>query len=265
MMNSSDKLPHDGELLVSPSRKFKETVIFVHHFGGHKRSTKRHQEILLQAGYNCVTFNLYYNSFAGKMTLRKRLKNMLDHFISRRKSFICQWTNELSNILDQVPGDKIIFSLSSPSVSVASSMASGQRKDIKAWICDCGPFLDVWTCFWNYNKYEAKIKNPLLLILFNTLGFLMFGGKGYKKHVEEWLLSFPKDFPVLSLRSGKDRLVPPSSIDKFFNIYNNLMVKSHCFDEAGHLTAIKSHTSKYSQIILTFLQKNSSSLESSAD
>lgn len=265
MTNSLNNLPFDGELFAAPSKKFKETIVFVHHFGGNKKSTRRHQDILLQAGYDCVTFNLYYHSFSGKMTFKKRLKSMFRHFLSGRRNFIHQWTHELSTILDLIPGDKILFSLSSPSVSVASSIATHQRKDIKAWVCDCGPFLEAWTCFWNYNKYEAQIKNPIFLLLFNSLGFLMFGGIGYKSHVQKWLLSFSKGFPVLSLRAENDQLVPPSAIDKFFSVYNDLNIQIHCFKQAGHLTAIKSHAFEYSQVILTFLQKHSSSLESRTD
>ncbi len=256
-------LPFDGEYLKSPSKKFNETIVFVHHFGGHKRSTRRHQNLVLEAGFDCVTFNLYFNSARGQQSFRHRFKKMFFHFAKGRRNFINQWTDELAEILDTLPGRKIIFSLSSPSTAVAGNIGRDHRKDISAWVCDCGPFLDAWTCFWNYNVHLSGAQNWLMTFVFNTIGFIMFGGIFYKTRMKKWVLSFPKGFPVLSLRAQKDALVPPVSIDRFFSLSDGLDLVSHTFVEAGHLDAVKKNEHQYKEIVLTFLQKNATRLESS--
>lgn len=264
-MNLIPSLPFDGEYRASPSKRYREVIIFVHHFGGHKRSTKRHQEMVLNAGYDCVTFNLYYNSQEGKITTHQRLKNLISHFASGKRNFIDQWIAQLSVILDQIPGEKIVYSLSSPSTSVVGCVGHKERKDIKAWVCDCGPFLDVWNCFWNYNRYESRLSNWPSIALFNVLGFTMFGGIGYRARMQKWILRFPKDFPILSLRAGRDKLVPPQAIEKFFNLSSGLDLQTHLFSQADHLGAIKTDAGSYKSVVLTFLQKNSSLLETSKE
>lgn len=255
-------LPFDGEYRHSPSRRFEEVVVFIHHFGGHKNSTRRHQEMVLKAGYDCVTFNLYYNS-QERIPTQKRLSNLVRHFFSGKRNFIDQWMKQLNLILDQIPGNKILYSLSSPSTAVVGCIGGQQRSDIKAWICDGGPFLDLWKCFWNYNRHESGLSHLLPLTLFNTLGFIMFGGFGYRTRMRRGLLMFPKDFPILSLRAAQDQLVPPSSIQKFFSLSNNLNINVHTFSPADHLSAIKTDRDTYERTVLTFLQKRSSVLETS--
>jgi len=248
-------LPFEGERRFSPSKKYEETVVFVHHFGGHKWSTKRHQDLVLDAGFDCVTFNLYFNSFEGPQSAAQQLSKMFRHLVGLEKDFVLQWAEQLNLILDQIPGDKVIFSLSSPSSAVASCWGLHQRTDLRAWICDCGPFLDAWQCFRNYSRYEAHLENPPFLQAFTLLGYLLFGGLSYQKRMREWMSRLPPAFPLLSLRAGKDLLVPPSSIQKFFSPYKDLNLKVFCFEEAGHLTAIKSMPEKYRQVVVTFLQE----------
>lgn len=262
MSSQTLSLPFDGEYRRSSSKRFHEVIVFIHHFGGHKHSTKRHQEMVLKAGYDCVTFNLYYHS-QEKLSPRERLSNLLEHFLSGRRNLFEQWVKQLDLILDQIPGDKVIYSLSSPSTAAVGSIGLRQRKDVKAWICDGGPFLDLWKCFWNYNRYESKLTHLVPLTLFNTLGFLMFGGLTYRAKMRRWLLRFPKDFPILNLRAAQDQLVPPSAIQKFFSLSNQLSPEVHVFSHSDHLSAIKTERETYEKTVLTFLQKISSVLETS--
>lgn len=248
-------LPFEGEYHASPSRRFQEVVVLIHHFGGSKKSTRRHQKMLLQAGFDCVSFNLYFHSHDRTQTIQQRLKSLMFHFLSGKRNFIDQWVIQLSQVLDHLPGEKILYSLSSPSTSAVGVLGPKKRSDIKAWVCDCGPFLDVWTCFWNYSRHEARLSHFWALFLFNLLGFTMFGGWGYERRMKKWMDQIPPQFPALSLRSGQDQLVPPQSIQKFFNLSSNLSLQVCHFDQAGHLDAVKTASKDYQEIVLTFLQK----------
>ena len=247
-------LPFEGEYLCSPSKKHSDIVVFIHHFGGNKKSTRRHQKILLEAGYDCVTFNLYYHSFDADSQFSHRLMKLIRHVVTGHKNFIETWTDQLNSVLDHLPGEKILFSLSSPSTSAVGVLGGKQRKDVKAWICDSGPFLDAWECFWNYNAVLARISNPLLLAAINTTSFIIFGGLGYERRLRRWISETPKDFPVLSLRCEKDQLVPLRAIEKFFALPHSFRLSTHLFNGAEHLGGIKTHFSDYRQILIEFLQ-----------
>jgi len=247
-------LPFEGEYLHSPSKRHKEIVVFIHHFGGSKKTTRRHQKLILDEGYDCVIFNLYYHSFDSGLSQWKRVGKFFTHFLTFHKNFIHSWSFQLNEVLNQIPGQKILFSLSSPSTSVVGVLGHYKRTDIQGWVCDCGPFLDAWSCFRNYNSLLANIKNPFLLYLINASAFVMFGGIGYKARMKSWLSQFPMNFPVLSLRCEKDLLVPPTSIDKFFNISNALRIFRHTFKDLGHLEGIKRAPQEYRQVLVQFLQ-----------
>ena len=53
-------IPFDGQYFPSPEKKFRETIILVHHFGGSYHSLKRHQQFYNDLGFDCVGFNLSF-------------------------------------------------------------------------------------------------------------------------------------------------------------------------------------------------------------
>ncbi len=261
MSEKFENLPYEGEYRKAPSKRFNEVIVFVHHFGGQKRSTRRHQEMVLAAGYDCVIFNLHYNSSKATHSPNQRLLRLFKNYLKVPRSFISIWTDELNEILNQIPGPKIIYSLSSPSTAVVGCLGPKKRQDIQAWVCDCGPFLKVWQCFWNYSKYEAKRSNFFSILFFNTFGFLFFGGVFYRTRMRRWLRINNRQVPTLSLRAGQDRLVPAHAVSDFFSLPNSLRVESETFAHSNHLDAIKTDASRYQSVVLTFLQNHSSFLE----
>lgn len=255
------KLPYDGELLLSPNKKFKETIVFVHHFGGNKRTTKRHQNLVLELGFDCVTFNLFENSQGKEIDGFERVKRLILHLFKGKKTYVANWTKELNDILNSIEGSKIIFSLSSPSTSAVGVLGKLKRKDIKAWVCDGGPFVQIWSCFKNYAALETKTKNPIISYIHTTLGFIFFGGLGYNRRMTLWLKDLPKDLPILNFRAALDQLVPEKAIEGFFALNVELEPEVVRLEHSGHLEGIKTEKGLYHSKLSDFLSKHATPLD----
>lgn len=244
----------------SDNKKFQETIVFVHHFGGNKHTTLRHQDLVLKLGFDCVSFDLYQSHDAKKITSAQRIKRQIDHLRTLHKSFVTTWVQELDAVLDQIEGPKILYTFSSPSSSAAGVIGYKKRKDIKAWICDGGPFLRIWECFRNYAIMETDTTNVFVSNIFTTMGFLLFGGIGFDQKMKKWLKDFPEKFPILSLRADHDELVPANAIQEFFNLSSGLNPQVVHLPNTGHLQGIKTDKALYESKVTEFLQKHSTPL-----
>lgn len=245
-------LPFDGELTPAPQKKFKETVVMVHHFGGNKKTLARHASLFNDLGFDVVRFNLIFNDV--KPTKRLPITGDLRFGVRHL------WVDQIESILNSIPGPKIVFSLSMPSNSALEAIARRQAKDITAIICDGGPFLDLGKCIWNLYTHEFSVKSKILRAAFSSLSLALYG-LGAKDSLKELLQQIPPGFPVLSIRGERDPLVSSNSIDKFFASQSHLKIETVSFLDGEHLDGLKRFPEEYTDYVRDFLDEIASKLK----
>lgn len=242
-------LPCDGEYFPSPHKQFRETIILVHHFGGSKMSMKRHQQFYNELGYDCVGFNL---SFQNIHNLNKWPLTADFKFGPR-----AVWVEEIERIFNAVAGPKIVVSFSFPSIAAVQAMGRRWASDIRAWITEGGPFVQVWRCYWNYVGVEKKIQNPLLRASLATLSYEVLAGAKVESDLAESLQKLPAGFPILSIRGWQDPLVPLSALEAALQETYKASLQTLSLPHSGHIDGIKRDTDEYKTVVQTFLKKHS--------
>lgn len=229
---SSDKSqwPGNGRWRETIPPSCKPAIVFIHQYGGNRSSTHRHQDMVLDFGYNCFSFNL-----------NTRLK----------ETKIPDWADALEEALDAVEGPKILYSFSFPSVSVPTLLARGRREDVRAWVCDGGPFCEIWRCYWNLMTY-LNMGNAVTRFLRSGYNYFAAGGPLYDGHVREALRRM-QPLPVFSIRNTHDPLVPPRAIDKFFALNPELNIQRLQIESSGHLDGIAVQPELYKESVRGFL------------
>jgi pimeloyl-ACP methyl ester carboxylesterase len=223
--------PSNGQYRETIPPSFKPTVVFIHNYGGNRTTTHRYQDMVLDMGYNCFSFDLVRGFGYGT---------------------VHTYISQLREVLETVPGPKIVYSFSFPSVSAAAVLAEG-RTDIKAWICDGGPFAEIWSC---YNNLLTRMQrgNALTRPLITSWIWFSAGGSKYYSSVAKWLNAIKPGFPILSIREEKDRLVPPRAIAKFFAYNPKLNLKVLEIKGADHLEGLKKSPDLYTDTVRGFLE-----------
>ncbi len=236
-------LPGKGRWHHCNDRKFQEVIVFVHHYGGKQRSLARHVGLIKQLGYNCVTFDLSQDFFSKPTVPVSRMIKFGQRHV---------WADEIENILNIVPGNKIVFSFSSPSASAIEAIARRRAVDIKGLICDGGPFLGRWTAYWRYFSSVKKIKSIPMKLLLSGIGMPIWSLNPNKEFYSD-LKKFPDQFPILSIRGWKDHLVRPGEIDEVFEPHQHINWKKLNLPEAGHLKGLKYFPNEYVPQLKSFL------------
>src|SRR4051812_14034270 len=85
------------------------TVILVHNFAGNEKTLKRHADLLTGLGYPCVTFDLAWHGENPRKPLPISLPNY--------------WAKEITQVLDETSGEKIVFAFSGPGASALRALA----------------------------------------------------------------------------------------------------------------------------------------------
>ena len=239
------KLINQGEWIKSPNKKFSETVVFVPFFFGKKQHMKRHAQFMSELGYDSVIFNLSYKipRVLSRMKTSYKLGWGIKHV----------WTKEISQILDTISGDKIIYAFSNPTSAALEAIALRSAKDIKALICDGGPFYDLLKCNWNFFTHAKPQKNSFKKIAWNVYARTIWT-IDHEKELYRDLNALPKDFPVLSIRGWQDLLVPPSAIEKAFQNHDQLDLEILNLPEGGHLDGLKNFPEIYRPRVTEFLE-----------
>lgn len=245
------QLPCDGEWHLSSSPRFRETIVFTHHYGGNKNSCKRHVEWVNQLGFNAVTFSLSFNS--------QRLEKEIPWNPQFEFGFLHVWKTEIESILNSVPGQKILYGFSNPSGGMM--LAAGRRNatDLTSIVCDGGPFINnirsfLATLTSNTPYFDWKLK--LGLALFNPVVF----GIKYKDEITQMLAQLPATLPILSIRSWKDDLVPFDVIEEYFSLGPHLNLEVFALTEARHLEGLKFCPDEYKPRVERFLKKAASKI-----
>jgi len=240
-----NSLPYNAILHEPPQKKSEVVFILIHHYGGNNKTLKRHIMLVNSLGYAAISFELEgaHNQKVFFPPISKNFKWGL-RFV---------WADRIENILNKVPGEKIIFSLSNPSNSMIDAVHRTKGKNIKAIICDGGPFFDIYKCYWNLFTHAFKYPIPLRLLQL-VFGAIYWNPLFYKSQTKKQLKTFSHKIPLLSIRAEDDKLVPVSSIDKCLSTYPKNNITQVLIPDTGHLMGIKYKKQEYHQVISDFLK-----------
>lgn len=214
---------------------------------------RRHVDFVNDLGYDAVTFHLSFN----KHIWLTRTP------ISRTKEFGLRyiWGDEVEDVLNAVPGPKIVYAFSNPAAAAIDAVARRRAGDIRALITDSGPFIHMWRCSWNLLSQEYVVKNRLLRIPATTFLTALWGLR-HTTNLHRDLLQLPKDFPVLSIRGWEDPLVPVECIDDAFApALHHLHYETLALPKAKHLNALKDFGDDFRPKVSRFLHKHSAPLQ----
>jgi pimeloyl-ACP methyl ester carboxylesterase len=238
------KLPFDAELMQAKHRKFEETVVLVHNFGGSRRTVLRHARLLNDLGFDCVRFDLIFHQAKPqqKLPITADLRFGVRHV----------WANQIESLLNAISGRKILYTFSMPSGAAFEAVAKRQARDVAGIIADGGPFLQLHKCVWNLYQHEYNVKSRVLRAGF-TAASLVLWGLSYTKQMKEALEEIPRNFPVLSIRGWNDPLVPVTAIDEFFALQSHLDLETFPIPEGTHLDGLRNFSNDYVPRVEKFL------------
>ena len=236
-------IPHDGELHRAGNRVSDRTIVFVHHYGGSKRTVLRHVRLVNSIGYDAVVFSMW---MPPRGPFRLPLTN------DKKFGVRHVWAEQITHVLDAIPGSKVVYSLSMPTNSAVEAIAKRRAEDIDALICDGGPFLQLVACTSNLYEHVYGISNPILRTLVGTFALGVYDA-GIERELPNTFARIRENFPVLSIRGEDDPLVPVSAIDDFFSHQAHLVLARLQIAGGGHLDGIKKRPDEYLSAVRDFL------------
>lgn len=245
--------PYGGELTQAQKGQDSDVlVIFVHHYGGNMHTTKRHSRLVNKLGYDSFRFSLPYNPL-----LTQTPPHKVAMFLSMQLTFGLEklWGEAIANVIEHFKDRKIIvYSLSSPSYGAIYALDKLKTPEyILGWICDGGPFFNLWKSFENYFTIIDRIPNKLLRAGVTTFSYFLWRGPFLRSIVQKKLKGFRRGFPILSVRGHLDLLVPPESIEAVFKGHTHLNLKVLNLEHSGHLDGIKLQPQLYRETVEEFL------------
>ncbi len=236
-------LPYDAETHLAKEKKFQETIIFVHHFGGDKRSVLRHVRMVNDFGFDCVRFTLKFNMNDKKIPISGDLK------IGLRSA----WAGQIQDILNAIPGKKILYTFSMPGAAAIQAVSQRSGFEISGMLCDGGPFLQVMSRTWVLYEKAYKVKSKILRGLLTILSLGMWG-PNFKAEMRNYFSHLPAGFRILSIRGEKDGLVPPKAIEELFALASHQKIEVFLLPDADHLDGLKNFANIYIPKVEKFLK-----------
>jgi uncharacterized protein len=218
------------------------TVVLIHHMWGNHHILQRHVQLFHELGYNCATFNIYRAS-----TIRDPHPFRFHHNFQSMHQL---WAEQVKDVLDSLEGKKIIFAMSGP--SIAGLIAASQRPDVTHFICDSGPFKEIWQCTYRLLDQIWHIPTPPLRALFTTGAVFLWGPAAFKNS-QSALARWKKNVPILSIRGSLDPLVYPKNIEGIFKNHRDLNIQVWTLPSAHHLDGLKLSPELYREKIEAFL------------
>ncbi len=234
-------------------KKFKPTVVFVHHMWGSHRTTWRHYRYLNDKGFDCVSFNLLMGSELKKFSWHPDL-------LYAYKGVFYIWTRQIRSILDSIEGDKIVYGFSGPSLSAI--WACHGRNDIKKVIVDGGPFHQIYENTRNFFAEEVGVKRPLPNKVVSYLGSAIWGFRPLEK-LHRVLRVWPKSIPILSIRGVQDDIVDIDSIRQVFNKHPDLKISVLELPYGRHLDGMRDFPDIYTKALLPFIKNSLQKIDTS--
>jgi hypothetical protein len=168
------------------------------------------------------------------------------------------WADQIEGLLNEIPGDKILFSFSNPSASAIEAIAKRNAADIKGLICDGGPSGQLWHSMVNYFTHEMNLfLYPVKAAA--AIASASLWHPNFLKVMHEDLEKFPKGFRLLSIRGWKDPLISPKMIDMVFEPHTQIDWQKLALPEGKHVNGLKDHPEEYKGPVLNFLREIASS------
>ena len=244
-------LPYDGEMFHPKKKRFKEIIVFTHHYGGHKNQMKRHIQFVNDLGFSAYAFNLFPQPFTHSLAL---LKHSEVYFSNLSQI----WGRQISDTLCLIPGRKIIFSFSFSCNTVIQT--APRLSNLQAVIFDGGPFCHFFKNSWLYLSYREVIKNPFLRAATVVPWNIFFDFFFLKFKIKKVLKNWPVNLPILSFQAEEDKLCPPSSINTVLAPHTQLNITHALVPKAGHLQGLKLQPELYKKTLKNFLVQKCQSL-----
>lgn len=240
------KFPDEGEIFKAKDKKSDALIFFVHFYNGHKKAMLRHIRFVNQLGYDAYAFNL-----------RDQMKQhfMLPYSpISKKFGMKHALADQIEEHLDLLSDykTKIMFAFSNVAACAIEVMARRPDINFKSMICDSGPTLDFLKSA--YNLYAYAEPTPLRALTAPL--FALAWSKDMHKDLHSDLRKLRSEFPVLSIRGWKDKLISPAGIDQVFEPCHNLVWQKLSLPEAQHLTGLRDFPNEYKPVVEEFLKQN---------
>lgn len=257
-------LPYNGRMFRAKNKKFAELVLFVPFFEGSQRKLLRHMKFVTDLGYDAVLFDLaetpaILNFSKGHFKpLRdwRNLPHQMNLPISSQMKFGMKhlYADQIENLLNVLPGPKIVYSFSNPTSAAIESLARRSCVDVSGMVCDSGPsgkflesVMNLYKEDWGVNSWLIRASlTPLLGMLWSP---------HLHKDIPKDLALFPKGFRILSIRGWKDTIIPPDHIDAVFEGHANLDWRKLNLPEATHLTGLRDFADEYKPAVEKFLRE----------
>lgn len=249
------KKSRQGQLYKATAKKFKETVILVPFFGAERSNLKRHIEFLNELGYDCAAFELKDAWIEVPGSLLQQRNQILQGQFGLKHT----WTEQLEEVLDVIPGPKILYSFSNPSASAIEATAKRKAKDITGMICDGGPSGRLWHSMMNFFTHEQPLRAYPFKLAAATVTALLWHPR-FLAVIHDDLAQFPKGFRLLSIRGWKDKLISPKMIDMVFDPHKQIEWQKLSIPEGGHLNGLKDFPDQYKPPVTQFLKEISTAL-----
>jgi len=264
MSTETVSYPYGGRLFKSRNKKFVETVLFVPFFQSEQRELARHVKLVTDLGYDAVSFDLVktpaiLDFSQGLLTPLKKWRELRQTSklpISSQMKFGLKhvYADQIENMLNLIPGNKIIFAFSNPCAAAIEALARRKCLDVTGMICDSGPSGKFVESFLNLCKYDWHINPlPLRYSMAPLLASLWSPHLHHDTHGH--LEQFPAGFKILSIRGWKDRLIPPDHIDAIFDPHTKLDWRKLSLPEADHLKGLRDFRKEYVPAVEKFLHE----------
>lgn len=163
-----------------------------------------------------------------------------------------KWTDEISQVLDQVQGPKVVFAFSNPGASAIEAIVRRTQGDVLGLICDSGPSGDFYQSVLGLLEHHIKIKNVLIRFPMSIV-FYMFWSPGWNQQVKNEVAKLAANFPILSIQCGEDLLISPTQIDQAFAAHPKLKMKKLILPQVAHLMGLRQNPEIYQAAVLNFL------------
>lgn len=218
-------------------------MILIHHMWGSHRTVQRHVKYLNSIGYDCISFDLILGTENFEIQFHPLLR-----YLYMGVFYI--WMRQIRIVLDEIPGDKIVYSFSGSSMSAI--WAIDKRTDILKLICDGGPSHDYYHSSRNMFRLETGIRNNWLNSLSAFLGSSMWGIRPNPK-LHEVLDTWNPNVPILSIRGTDDNIVSIEHINQVFTPHPRLPLTIVEIKGGRHLNGLRDFPDIYTQEVFRFL------------
>ena len=248
-----DEFPDDGELYPSKNKSSDTLIFFCHFFQGHKKALKRHVDMVNRFGFDAYAFNLNdspKNHFYIPYSERS-------HKFGMKHALADQIEDHLDLLTEKFPKRKIVvFAFSNVAGCAIEAMARRFRendgKNVIGLITDSGPGAQFF--YSSYKLLEQQMKVTSLPLKILGTPFVAYGwSPSLNKDIVSDLKTFPKGYPVLSIRGWKDQLISPKHIDQIFESAANIKWQKLSLTEAEHLTGLRDFPGDYQPPVADFL------------